>query len=242
MEANETARRTFLRHLAENPYPGRGLVVGRSEDGAGWLLVYFIMGRSEHSRNRRFLADGDRLWTEAVDPGKVVDPSLIIYDAMLALPGIQIVSNGDQTRTVFEALPSGNGVSAALAGREREPDHPNYTPRITAVLDCRRSSDRIELALLKANGIDPARTDRFYYRPADPAPGLAYGLTTYMGDGAPLPSFVGDPLLLPLAGSPEAVLDAYWGALDEDHRVALAVKAVDEDGCLRTLLIRNRHA
>lgn len=241
MTAHASAQETFDRHLARNPYPGRGLVVGRSEDDAGWLLVYFIMGRSENSRNRRFAADGDRLWTEPVDESKVADPSLIIYDAMLALPGVQIVSNGDQTTTVAEALAAGGRFASALATREREPDAPNYTPRITAKLDARRKDSALELAVLKANPIDPAFTDQIVFRPSNPAPGLGYGLTTYMGDGSPLPAFVGDPLLLPLAGSPAQVLDAYWDALDDDNRISLAVKAVGADGALQALEIKNRY-
>lgn len=241
MDARQAARATFERHLVENAYPGRGLVVGRRDDDAGWLLVYFIMGRSENSRNRRFCADGDRLWTEPVDESKVEDPSLIIYDAMLALPGIQFVSNGDQTDTVYEAMLEGGRFAAALETREREPDAPNYTPRITGKLDCRHGEKAVTLSLLKANVVDPDLTDRFTYRPADPAPGLGYGLTTYMGDGSPLPPFQGDPLLLPLTGSPQEVLEAYWEALDADNRVSLAVKFVGETGALEDLLIRNRH-
>ena len=241
MAAREQAEATFQGHLASNPYPGRGLVVGRRSDDTGWLLVYFIMGRSENSRNRRFASDGDRLWTEPVDESKVADPSLIIYDAMLALPGIQLVSNGDQTNTVYETLVAGGRFASALATREREPDAPNYTPRITAKLDTRRQDGRVEMSVLKANALDPEKTNQIIHRPADPAPGFGYGLTTYMGDGSPLPSFVGDPLLLPLDGGPATVLDAYWDALDDDNRISLAVKAVDDDGNLVELLIRNRY-
>lgn len=242
MDGREIARETFERHLKKNRYPGRGLVVGRRSDGDGWLLVYFIMGRSENSRNRRFCAEGDRLWTEPVDVSRVEDPSLIIYDAMLALPGVQIVSNGNQTNTVYEGLMRGERFAAALETREREPDAPNYTPRITAKLDFLQGPGHVTLSLLKANPIDPDGTDRLIYRPADPAPGLGYGLTTYMGDGSPLPSYVGDPLLLPLEGNPRQVLNAYWDALDEDNRVSLAVKAVRADGSLEALGILNRHA
>jgi hypothetical protein len=241
MDAASIAKETFDRHLASNPYPGRGLVVGRRETGSGWLLVYFIMGRSENSRNRRFCYDGDRVWTEPVDEEKVEDPSLIIYDAMLALPGIQIVSNGDQTNTIYETMEAGGRFAAALETREREPDAPNYTPRISAKLDRRKGEQAIALSLLKANPIDPEQTDRWIYRPADPAPGLGYGLTTYMGDGSPLPSFTGDPLLLPLSGRPGEVLAAYWEALDADNRVSLVVKAVNDDGSLDEVLIQNCH-
>jgi len=241
MDARQVAKATFQRHLKNNRYPGRGLAVGRPTSGTGWLLVYFIMGRSPNSQNRRFCADDDRVWTEPVDESKVEDPSLIIYDAMLALPGIQIVSNGDQTNTVYETMLEGGRFAAALETREREPDEPNYTPRITAKLDCRRDGGSVSLSILKASPIDPALTDRWTFRPADPAPGLAYGLTTYMGDGSPLPSFEGDPLLLPLDGDGEQVLEDYWNALDADNRVSLAVKCVNDAGELVDVLIRNRH-
>ena len=241
MDARQLASSTFDRHVARNRYPGRGLAIGRRSDVEGWLLVYFLTGRSENSRNRRFRAEGDRVWTEPVDPAKVADPRLILYDAMLALPWIQVVSNGDQTRTVVEALEHGGRFAKALGTREREPDAPNFTPRIAGMLDCRREGDAVELAILKASRIDPRQTDRAFYRPANPEPGLGYGLTTYAGDGSPLPSFSGDPLLLPLEGSPEDVLETWWAALDAENRIALAVKAVTADGRLESVLLRNRH-
>jgi hypothetical protein len=241
MQSRRIANSTFEDHLKNNTYPGRGLVVGRQDDDSAWLIVYFIMGRSENSRNRRFLRDGERLWTEPVDERKVSDPSLIIYDAMLALPGIQLVSNGDQTTTLYETLKAGGSFENALESREREPDAPNYTPRISAMLDLRSPGSSIKLSVLKANRCDPAYTDRHTFAPANPSPGFGYGLTTYMGDGNPLPSFDGDPLLLPLDGTPADVLDAYWDALDGDNRVSLAVKQVDDTGTVGEFLIRNRH-
>lgn len=242
MAIRETATAVFNQHLKNNPYPGRGLVAGRSELGDGWLLVYFIMGRSENSRNRRFVKDGERLFTEPVDLSKVTDPSLIIYDAMLALPGRQVVSNGDQTATVHRALQVGGTFEGALATREREPDGPNFTPRITAMLDVRAAENNLTFSILKANAADSSKTDRYTVRPANPSPGIGYGLTTYMGDGDPLPSFKGDLLTLPLFGSAQAVMDAYWDALDTGNRVSLAVKEVKADGGGGEFLLRNRHA
>jgi IMP cyclohydrolase len=148
------------------------------------------------------------------------------------------VSNGDQTTTLYNALRDGIGFRSALATREREPDAPNFTPRISAMLDF-RGGEIVHLSLLKANPFDPGETDRITVNPAPPPAGFGYGLTTYMGDGSPLPSFTGDPLLLPLGGSPQAILDAYWEALDSDNRVALAVKQIKSDGTLADLLIRN---
>jgi hypothetical protein len=241
MTIKETAEAVFKGHLKNNPYPGRGLAVGRNDRGDGWIIVYFIMGRSENSRNRRFVKDGERLYTEPVDLSKVTDPSLIIYDAMLALPGIQLVSNGDQTATVQSALKVGGTFEGALATREREPDAPNFTPRITAMLDVRSQDYNLSFSVLKSNAADKALTDRYTVRPSNPPPGIGYGVTTYMGDGDPLPSFLGDLLPLPLAGTPGAILDAYWNALDSNNRVSLAVKEVTANGAAGEFLIRNRH-
>lgn len=237
MNAASLARDAFDR-LAANPYPGRGLVIGRST-GNDWLILYWIMGRSAQSRNRRFVAEGSVLRTEPVDASLVKDPSLIIYEAMLELPGIHLVSNGDQTRTIHQALQAGGTFEGALATREREPDAPNFTPRISGLLDLGRSPGSMALSILRAGRLDPQQTDRHTYRPAPPAPGFGYGLTTYSGDGNPLPSFAGDPLLLPLEGGPEAVLEAYWSALQAENRISLAVKAIATGGASR-ILVRNR--
>ncbi len=233
------ARENFARHLVANPYPGRGLVMGRAEAGGAWLQVYWIMGRSENSRNRVFIADGAELRTEAADPAKVADPSLILYEAMLELPGQFLVSNGDQTRTAFDVMEAGGRFEDALELREREPDAPNYTPRITGLIDLRLRDAAFALSILKANGADPSLTDRTTFRPAAPPPGLGLGLTTYQGDGSPLPSFRGEPLWLPLTGSADAVADAYWDALDRANRVSLAVKEIAASGLSR-ILLRNR--
>ena len=239
--ALERAEANFQSHLAGNRYPGRGLVVGRASSDDAWLFVYFIMGRSEQSRNRRFVAEAGSLRTEPVDVSLVEDPSLIIYEAMLELPSLFLVSNGDQTRTLFEVLKSGGSFEEALATREREPDAPNYTPRISAMLDLRGSAPQIALSILKANPADAALTDRTTFRPALPPPGLRVGLTTYRSDGSPLPSFEGDPLLLPCVGSAEEVLDSYWSALDADNRISLAVKRIPADGGAASVIVRNRY-
>ena len=240
MNAIEIAERNFGRHLRQNAYPGRGLVVGRASTQDGWLMVYWIMGRSAHSQNRRFVSEGGVLRTEPVDASLVIDPSRIIYEAMLELPGIYLVSNGDQTRTVYQALQAGGTFDDALQTREREPDAPNYTPRISAMLDLREPPGALLLSILKANPANPDATDRFTYRPALPPAGLGVGLTTYLGDGTPLPSFQGDPLLLPCVGSANAVLDAYWDALDPGNRVALAVKRIPVAGGSGEIILRNR--
>jgi IMP cyclohydrolase len=240
MEAAYIATRNFASHLRDNPYPGRGLVIGRSSIDHGWIMLYWIMGRSVHSRNRRFVVEGGTLRTAPVDPKLLTDPSLIIYEAMLELPGIYLVSNGAQTRTMYETLSTGGSFDAALAQWQHEPDAPNNTPRISAMLML--AQQQVTLSLLKANPIAPAYTDRYTYRPAVPAQGLGVGLTTYRGDGNPLPSFTGDPLLLPCAGNPEDLLDTYWEALDAHNRVALAVKHIPAQGGVGTIIVRNQQA
>lgn len=239
---NDLALRTFERAIAKNPYPGRGLVIGRNGQGA-WTLVYWIMGRSEHSRNRQLVAEGGVLRTQAFDPSRVVDPSLIIYDAMLELPGIQLVSNGDQTRTVFDALTRGTSFAAALETRAHEPDAPHYTPRISGMLDLRGDGARLSLAILRANPVDPGQTDRTFFELGLPPPGIGRGITTYAGDGNPLPSFSGDPLALPCEGrSGSEILEQYWSALDADNRIGVAVKTLAADGTCQELLVKNRYA
>lgn len=239
MDARDIAQHTFSSQVHQNPYPGRGLVVGRSSEDQGWLMVYWIMGRSANSRNRRFLAEGGTLRTVPVDAQALSDASLIIYEAMLELPGLYLVSNGDQTRTLYDTLQAGGTFDAAMARREREPDAPNYTPRISALLDLQ--ARHVTLSLLKANPLDPALTDRFTYRPVLPVQGLGVGLTTYRGDGNPLPSFTGEPLVLPCAGTPETVLDMYWAGLNAANRVALAVKHIPAQGGPGTILVRNQY-
>ena len=238
----DRAEQSFARHVAGNPYPGRGLVLGRSADGSAWLQLYWIMGRSANSRNRVFVADGATLRTEPFDASSVEDPSLILYEAMLELGRAYLVSNGDQTRTLHDALAQGGSFEGALETREREPDAPNYTPRISGLIDLRAAEPRFALSLLKANPADPARTDRHTFRPAPAPPGLGHALTTYRGDGSPLPSFEGEPLWLPLEGEPEAVLARYWAALDAENRVALALKRIPLGGGPGSLALRNRHS
>lgn len=239
MNTSEIARVNLERHIRQNPYPGRGLVVGQSSAQDAWLMIYWIMGRSASSRNRKFVAEGGSLRTEPVDARLLADPSLIIYDAMLELPGIYLVSNGAQTRALFEGLPAGETFDSVLAKWGREPDAPNYTPRITAMLDLRKQSSALTLSILKANPANPDLTDRFTFGPATPPPGLGVGITTYQGDGNPLPSFSGDPLLLPCGGSVEQVLALYWNALDAENKISLAVKRIPTRGGASSIILCN---
>lgn len=240
MNSEKMASTNFEQHLHNNSYPGRGLVIGKSDSNPSWVIIYWIMGRSVSSRNRRFVTDAGVLRTEPIDYSKVKDPSLIIYEAMLELPDRYIVSNGDQTRTIFEGIQKGISFSETLAEREREPDDPNFTPRISGMLSLTDKKGAISLSILKANPLDPAFTDRFYYQPSLPRDGYGFGLTTYQGDGDPLPSFFGDPMLLPCQGSAEKIMETYWAALDAENRVALAVKEVPADGQKSQILIKNQ--
>lgn len=241
MNPDERAKDNFESHLEHNPYPGRGLVVGRSSDDRAWLFVYFIMGRSTHSRNRRFVKEGTVLRTEPVDMSRIEDPSLIIYEAMLEGEATYFLSNGDQTRTIHDALARGGSFDSALATREREPDAPNYTPRISAILDLRDEPASFALSILRANSLDPDQTDRTTFRPATPPSGFGWLLTTYRRDGSPLPSFAGDPLVVPCLGTPEEILESYWKALDSENRISLAVKSIPRDGSGSSLYIKNRY-
>ncbi len=240
VQAHEIAAANFARHLQQNTYPGRGFVLGRSSIDASWLMVYWIMGRSSQSRNRRFVVEGSSLRTEPLDASRLDNPSLIVYHAMLELPPIYLIGNGDQVHTIYAALQAGTSFDAALATREREPDAPHYTPRISAMLDMQPRPASLTLSLLKANVANPAGTDRTTYRPAAPPAGLGIGLTTYLGDGNPLPSFRADPLLLPCVGPAREVLETYWEALDSNNRVAVAVKRIPGDGTKSEIVLRNR--
>lgn len=239
MDANAAAN---VERLRKNPYPGRGLMIGRSSVEDAWLMIYWIMGRSAGSRNRRFVVEGKRVRTEPIDTRQMENPELLIYDAMLELPNIYLVSNGDQTRTIYDTLLAGGTFDAALEKREREPDAPHYTPRISGMLDLQAYPGRVTLSILKANPASAALTDRFSYHPAKPPHGYGVGLTTYQGDGNPLPSFSGDPLFLPCVGSAENVLDTYWTALNAENRVSIAVKQIAAQDGSSSVIVRNRYA
>jgi IMP cyclohydrolase len=237
------AQRNFLA-LSLNPYPGRGIVAGLSETGEYMVQVYWIMGRSENSRNRVFKVEDEtgRLYTEAADPSKVKDPSLIIYNAMREEVPFYVVSNGDQTDTVVAGLYEGGAfyLNEVLHNRQYEPDGPNFTQRITAVSQLTRVGQRTCMSILRKSEFG-GRCDHITYE-LHPGPGFGYCITTYSGDGNPLPSFRGDPLLMPLMGGPENIAQAYWDALNEDNRVSLAVKWIDISNGGSDILIINKYA
>ncbi len=224
---NVYEKKTIKEALGGNPYPGRGIMIGTGEDGRT-VAAYFIMGRSANSRNRVFVSKDDGIYTEPFDASKVEDPSLIIYRAVASYDGKLIVTNGDQTDTIYDGLKAGLGFAEALEARCFEPDAPNYTPRISGIAE----GGAYKLSILKsidAEGSDCARYTWSY--PA--AAGLGHLIHTYVTDGSPLPTFQGEPVRIAVSGDLDAVTDEIWNALDEDNKISLAVMMIDPEtgGC-----------
>ena len=223
--------------LSENDYPGRGIVLGRSPDGTKAVMVYFIMGRSVNSRNRVFLECEDGIRTEAFDPAKLVDPSLIIYHPVRSYEGELVVTNGDQTDTIRDSLAAGKCFRHALMTREFEPDEPNYTPRISGIV---HKDGSIAMSILKSADGDPACCCRYFYEYDHPKAGMGYLIHTYQGDGNPLPSFKGEPTVVSVAGGIREYTEAVWQALNEDNKVSIYGLALGDDGTCEDLII-NKH-
>lgn len=225
--------------LAESPYPGRGIVMGKSETGES-VQIYWIMGRSENSRNRIFgVSNNDTiLFTEAADPSKVQDPSLIIYNAMQGSETCAVVSNGRQTDDVLDRVEQGHKFSEALAGWQYEPDKPHFTPRITGIIYFPyHIVNHFEFAMLRKSLFDDS-CERFLWVYPQIPNCFGYCLTTYWaGICNPLPSFTGEPLLMPLMGDIDAIANTYWQALNEENRVSLAVKFILPTGQSRIKVI-----
>lgn len=229
METLQIARKTAennLLALKENHYPGRGIIAGMDETGKYLVQVYWIMGRSENSRNRIFVCEkGGILKTAAADPKKIKDPSLIIYTAMAENRDQYAVSNGEQT---MDAVLNEEGLGSAMMPWEYEPDAPNFTSRITAIFDLSRGCSLAEMSILKKSPMNSQCNEHLYRLPLSiSSPGLGYCITTYSGDGDPLPPFQGDPYLLPLIGGIKNVAQTIWDTLNEDNRVSLAVKFIN---------------
>ena len=222
--------------LSENDYPGRGIVLGRSPDGTKAVMVYFIMGRSVNSRNRVFLLTEDGIRTEAFDPAKLSDPSLIIYHPVRVWGNWTIVSNGDQTDTIRDFMCVGKTMEAALKTRTFEPDGPNFTPRISGVV---RADGTYKLSILKSLDGDPSCCVRQYFDYDHPAAGVGHFIHTYMMDGEPLPSFEGEPERVDIESETARDLaDRVWAALNEENKVSLFVRYHDiETGEDETVII-----
>lgn len=212
--------------IAGNPYVGRGILIGKTPDGKNAVVAYFIMGRSENSRNRVFVERDGALYTEPFDPGKVKDPSLIIYAAVRTYENSLIVTNGDQTDTVYEGLQNGRSFSESLSTRTFEPDGPNFTPRISGMLTFENEDFTYEMSILKS--IDEEGSDCARYTFSYPAQaGLGHFIHTYVTDGNPLPTFQGEPERVKTADDIDEFSETLWNALDENNRISLYVCYTD---------------
>ncbi len=213
--------------LKGNSYPGRGIVIGKSKDGNYAVTAYFIMGRSENSRNRIFVEDGEGIRTQAYDPSKLSDPSLIIYAPVRVLGNKTIVTNGDQTDTIYEVMEKQQTFEQSLRTREFEPDAPNYTPRISGIMHVGHGSYNYAMSILKSSNGNPKSCSRYTFAYENPLDGEGHFIHTYMGDGNPLPSFEGEPKLVGVDGNIDEFADKIWNSLNEENKVSLFVRYID---------------
>lgn len=213
--------------LENNAYPGRGIVIGRSADGTKAVTVYFIMGRSSNSRNRIFVTEGEGIRTQAFDPSRLEDPSLIIYAPVRVLGNKTIVTNGDQTDTVYEGLENELTFEQSLRTRQYEPDCPNYTPRISGVMHIANGKYNYSMSILKSNEGNPDSNCRYTFSYDNPAAGEGRFIHTYARNEEPLPSFEGEPKLVDIGDDIDAFTDMVWNSLNEDNKVSLFVRFID---------------
>ena len=218
---------SFAEAAKGNSYPGRGIIAGESEDGKNAVIAYFIMGRSSNSRNRVFKVDGGSVITEAFDASKVEDPSLIIYTAVRSYENYLIVTNGDQTDTVYEGLAAGKSFHESLKSRCFEPDAPNLTPRISAALEFGGNSEfKYSMSILKSADAEGSACNRYAYD-YEPLPGIGHFIHTYERDGNPLPTFKGEPRRIRVPNDIEEFAGEIWNALDEENKISLYVRYTD---------------
>ena len=217
----------LFRELDMNTYPGRGIVIGRSADGKYAVTAYFIMGRSSNSRNRVFVEDGDGIRTKAFDESKLEDPSLIIYAPVRVFNNTTIVTNGDQTDTIYDGLKDGLTFEQSLRSREFEPDAPNYTPRISGIMNIESGKYTYALSILKSDNGNPEECNRFTFTYDNPLAGEGHFIHTYMKDGSPLPSFEGEPKFVAIEGDIETFSKKLWESLNLDNKVSLFVRYID---------------
>ena len=213
--------------LKGNAYPGRGIVIGKTKDGKKAAIAYFIMGRSENSRNRVFVEDGEGIRTQAFDPSKLSDPSLIIYAPVRVLGNKTIVTNGDQTDTIYDLMDKQQTFEQALRTREFEPDAPNYTPRISGILHIENGTYNYAMSILKSSDGNPDACDRFTFAYSNPVAGEGHFIHTYMGDGNPLPSFEGEPKRVEIPDDMEEFANLVWTSLNDDNKVSLFIRYID---------------
>lgn len=219
--------RSIAKQLQENSYPGRGIIIGRTSDGSKAVTAYFIMGRSENSRNRVFVEDGEGIRTQAYDPSKLEDPSLIIYAPVRVLGNKTIVTNGDQTDTIYDQMDRQMTFEQSLRCREFEPDGPNYTPRISGIMHVENGKFSYAMSILKSNNGNPESCNRFTYTYENPIAGEGRFIHTYMHDGNPLPSFEGEPKLVAIEEDIDDFTNTLWNSLSDDNKVSLFVRYID---------------
>ena len=213
--------------LRSNAYPGRGIVIGKTPDGKRAAAAYFIMGRSENSRNRVFVEDGDGIRTQAFDPAKLTDPSLIIYAPVRVLGNKTSVTNGDQTDTIYQGMDRQLTFEQSLRSREFEPDGPNYTPRISGIMHIENGTYNYAMSILKSSSGNPESCCRFTFAYENPLPGEGRFIHTYMHDGNPLPSFEGEPKRVEILDDIDDFTELLWESLNEDNKVSLFVRYID---------------
>ena len=213
--------------LKENAYPGRGIVIGESRDGKTAVTAYFIMGRSSNSRNRVFVEDGNGIRTQAFDPAKLEDPSLIIYAPVRVLGNKTIVTNGDQTDTIYEGMDHQLTFEQSLRSREFEPDGPNYTPRISGVMHIENGNYSYAMSILKSDNNREEAVLRFFYEYAEPISGEGHFIHTYEHDGNPIPSFKGEPKRIKLSGDIDEFTKQVWESLNPDNKVSFFARYID---------------
>lgn len=224
--------------LKQNPYPGRGIVIGKSKDGKHAVTAYFIMGRSENSRNRVFIEDGKGIRTQAYDPSKLTDPSLIIYAPVRVLGNKTIVTNGDQTDTIYELMEKGQTFERALTTRAFEPDAPNYTPRISGLMNIEDGKYDYAMSILKSNNGDPECCNRYTFTYDNAKAGEGRFIHTYKCNEDPLPSFEGEPKLVAIPDDIDAFTNMLWSSLNEENKVSLFVRYIEiETGKYETRII-----
>lgn len=227
--------------LRQNAYPGRGIVLGKSADNQYAVAAYFIMGRSENSRNRIFVEDGEGIRTQAYDPAKLSDPSLIIYAPVRVLGNKTIVTNGDQTDTIYEGMDHQQTFEQSLRCREFEPDAPNYTPRISGIMHVEQGSYNYAMSILKSANGNPAACSRYTFAYENPQAGEGHFIHTYMGDGNPLPSFCGEPEWIKIEGDIDEFAGRIWDSLHPENKVSLFVRYIDIANGSYESRILNKH-
>ena len=232
----------MAQELTANAYPGRGIVIGKSADGKKAVTAYWIMGRSENSRNRVFTETEDGIKTEAADPSKLTDPHLIIYSPVRVLGNKTIVTNGDQTDTIYELMDKQQTFEQALRTREYEDDAPNYTPRISGIMHVEGGTYNYAMSILKSADGNPDCCERFTFTYTNPLNGTGHFIHTYMGDGNPLPSFEGEPKLVDIPDDIDAFTEMLWTSLNEDNKVSLFVRFIDIETGVATSRIVNKYS